>query len=39
LHLYAQKKSSTANGWIFTNPFPDEKREPLVPKEEDEVVE
>ena len=39
LHLYAYKKSGTANGWIFTNPFPDEQREPLVPKEEEEVVE
>lgn len=29
LHLYAHKKSGTANGWTFVNPFPDEAREPL----------
>jgi hypothetical protein len=33
LHLYAHKKSGAANGWTFVNPFPDEIREPLVPKE------
>ena len=37
LHLYAHKKSGSANGWIFTNPFPDEQREPLVPTEEEEL--
>ena len=36
LHLYAYKKSGTANGWDMVNPFPDEAREPLVPVEEDE---
>ena len=35
LHLYAHKKSGTANGWTVTNPFPDEEREPLVPVEEE----
>ncbi|MBO7263935.1 MAG: hypothetical protein J6U93_05390 [Alistipes sp.] len=34
LHLYAHKKSGSANGWNTTNPFPDEDREPLVPEEE-----
>lgn len=33
LHLYAWRKTGTANGWDVTNPFPDEEREPLVPKE------
>lgn len=33
LHLYAHRKSSSANGWNVINPFPDEAREPLVPKE------
>lgn len=33
LHLYAHKKSGSANGWSLYNPFPDEKREPLVPTE------
>ena len=36
LHLYAWRKSGTANGWDVTNPFPDEDREPLVPTEEQE---
>lgn len=36
LHLYAWRKTGTANGWDVTNPFPDEAREPLVPTEEDE---
>ena len=36
LHLYAYKKSGTANGWDMVNPFPDEAREPLVAVEEDE---
>ena len=36
LHLYAYKKSGTANGWDTTNPFPDEAREPLVPEEQEE---
>lgn len=35
LHLYAYKKSGTANGWDMVNPFPDEAREPLVPVEEE----
>lgn len=30
LHLYAWRKSSSANGWTVTNPFPDEERESLV---------
>ncbi|MBO7189462.1 MAG: hypothetical protein J6V55_02630 [Alistipes sp.] len=34
LHLYAHKKSGSANGWNTTNPFPEEDREPLVPEEE-----
>lgn len=34
LHLYAWRKSGSANGWNTTNPFPDEAREPLVPKED-----
>lgn len=33
LHLYAWRKSGTANGWDVINPFPDEEREPLVPQE------
>lgn len=33
LHLYAWRKTGTANGWDVTNPFPDEAREPLVPTE------
>jgi len=33
LHLYAWRKSGSANGWDVTNPFPDEAREPLVPVE------
>lgn len=36
LHLYAFKKSGSANGWDMTNPFPDQAREPLVPVEEEE---
>ena len=36
LHLYAHKKSGSANGWTVTNPFPDEARDPLVPEEEEE---
>ena len=36
LHLYAWRKSGTANGWDVTNPFPDEDREPLVPTEDEE---
>lgn len=41
LHLYAHKKSGSANGWTFVNPFPDEDREPLVPTEdsEEDIVE
>ena len=35
LHLYAWRKTGTANGWDVTNPFPDEKREPLVPTEDE----
>ena len=35
LHLYAWRKTSKADGWDVTNPFPDEAREPLVPQEED----
>ncbi len=35
LHMYAWRKSSSANGWSVINPFPDEPREPLVPKEEE----
>lgn len=35
LHLYAWRKSGSANGWTVTNPFPEQKREPLVPTEED----
>ena len=34
LHLYAWRKSGTANGWNVVNQFPDEPREPLVPTEE-----
>ena len=32
LHLYAHKKSGSANGWTTTNPFPDEQRAPLTPE-------
>ncbi|MBO7235078.1 MAG: hypothetical protein J6V05_00620, partial [Alistipes sp.] len=39
LHLYAHKKSGSANGWDMVNPFPDEEREPLVPTEESEEIE
>ena len=39
LHLYAHKKSGSANGWTMTNPFPDEPREPLRPVETDEEFE
>lgn len=39
LHLYAHKKSSSANGWSMINPFPDEAREPLAPTEEESVIE
>lgn len=39
LHLYAWRKTGTANGWDVTNPFPDEPREPLVPTEEEEEEE
>lgn len=39
LHLYAHKKSGTANGWDMTNPFPDMEREPLVPVEDEEIDE
>ena len=39
LHLYAFKKSGSANGWEMVNPFPDEAREPLVPVEEEETTE
>lgn len=35
LHLYAWRKSGTANGWNVVNPFPDEAREPLVPSDDD----
>ena len=35
LHLYAHKKSGSANGWDMTNPYPDMEREPLVPVEEE----
>lgn len=38
LHLYAHKKSGSANGWNMVNPFPDETREPLVPVEEEEDI-
>ena len=30
LHLYAWRKSGSANGWTVTNPFPDEERESLM---------
>lgn len=30
LHLYAWRKSGTANGWTVVNPFPDEERESLI---------
>lgn len=33
LHIYAWRKTGTANGWDVINPFPDEVREPLVPQE------
>jgi hypothetical protein len=39
LHLYAWRKTGSANGWDVTNPFPDDAREPLVPTEDEEVVE
>ena len=39
LHLYAWRKTGTANGWDVKNPFPDEPREPLVPTEEEEEEE
>lgn len=35
LHLYAHKKSGSANGWDMTNPYPELEREPLVPVEEE----
>ena len=35
LHLYAWRKSGSANGWTVTNPFPDEERESLVEGEQD----
>lgn len=35
LHLYAHKRSGTANGWTTTNPFPDEVREPLTPQDDE----
>ena len=35
LHLYAWRKSGSANGWTVTNPFPDEQRESLVDEEQD----
>ena len=35
LHLYAWRKSGSANGWTVTNPFPDEQRESLVEEEQD----
>ena len=35
LHLYAWRKSGSANGWTVTNPFPDENRESLVEGEQD----
>ena len=35
LHLYAWRKSGSANGWTVTNPFPDEVRESLVEEEQD----
>lgn len=35
LHMYAWRKTGSANGWTVVNPFPDEAREPLVPKEDD----
>ena len=35
LHLYAWRKSGSANGWTVTNPFPDEERESLVEEEQD----
>ena len=35
LHLYAWRKSGSANGWTVTNPFPDEQRESLVEGEQD----
>lgn len=33
LHLYAYKKSGTANGWDMVNPFPEQDRESLVEDE------
>ena len=38
LHLYAYKKSGTANGWDMTNPYPELEREPLVPVEEEDTT-
>ena len=35
LHLYAWRKSGSANGWTVTNPFPEEQRESLVEEEQD----
>lgn len=35
LHLYAWRKSGSANSWTVTNPFPDEQRESLVEEEQD----
>lgn len=29
LHIYAWRKSGSANGWTYINPFPDEAREPV----------
>ena len=34
LHIYAWRKSGTANGWNVINPFPDEERESLIPDQE-----
>ena len=36
LHLYAHRKSGSANGWDMINPFPDQERNPLIPTEEEE---
>ena len=35
LHLYAYKKSGTANGWDMINPFPDEPRESLIANDQE----
>lgn len=35
LHIYAWKKSGQANGWNVINPFPDEKRDPVNPPEDE----